>query len=34
MNNLAYCEGMKQVFAFGYYVGTLGEYDLGAVPRA
>ncbi len=33
MNNLAYREGMKQVFEFGYYVGTFGEYDLGAIPR-
>ena len=33
MNNLAYCEGMKNVFQFGYYVGTFGEYDLGAIPR-
>jgi REP element-mobilizing transposase RayT len=34
MNNLAYREGMKGVFEFGYYVGTFGEYDLGAIPRA
>jgi REP element-mobilizing transposase RayT len=33
-NNLAYREGMKWVFEFGYYVGTFGEYDLGAIPRA
>jgi REP element-mobilizing transposase RayT len=33
MNNLAYREGMKPVFDFGYYVGTFGEYDLGAIPR-
>ena len=33
MNNLAYRDGMKQVFEFGYYVGTFGEYDLGAIPR-
>ncbi len=29
MNNLAYTCGMKRVFAFGFYVGTFGEYDLG-----
>ena len=29
MNNLAYACGMKRVFAFGFYVGTCGEYDLG-----
>ena len=29
MNNLAYACGMKRVFAFGFYVGTFGEYDLG-----
>ena len=33
MNNLAYSWGMKPVFEFGYYVGTFGEYDLGAIPR-
>ena len=34
LNNLAYHEGMKWVFDFGYYVGTFGEYDLGAIPRS
>ena len=29
MNNLAYACEMKRVFAFGFYVGTFGEYDLG-----
>ena len=29
MNNLAYVCGMKRAFAFGFYVGTVGEYDLG-----
>ena len=29
MNNLAYACGMKRVFAFGFFVGTFGEYDLG-----
>jgi REP element-mobilizing transposase RayT len=32
MNNLAYSCGMKRAFAFGYYVGTFGEYDLGVAP--
>ena len=29
MNNLTYACGSKRVFAFGFYVGTFGEYDLG-----
>ncbi len=29
MNNLAYVCDQKRVFAFGFYVGTFGEYDLG-----
>lgn len=33
MNNLAYGEGMKPIFEFGFYVGTFGEYDLDAVRR-
>jgi REP element-mobilizing transposase RayT len=32
MNNLAYAQGMKRVFAFSYYVGTFGEYDRNVVP--
>jgi REP element-mobilizing transposase RayT len=32
LNNCAYACGMKPVFRFGYYVGTIGEYDRGAVP--
>jgi REP element-mobilizing transposase RayT len=31
MNNLAYVCGSKRVFSHGFYVGTIGEYDLGAV---
>ena len=31
LNNCAYAHGMKPVFQFGYYVGTIGEYDRGAV---
>jgi hypothetical protein len=29
MNNLAYACGIKRAFAFGFYLGTFGEYDLG-----
>ena len=29
MNNLAYACASKHVFAFGFYAGTFGEYDLG-----
>jgi REP element-mobilizing transposase RayT len=31
LNNCAYAVGLKPVFRFGYYVGTIGEYDRGAV---
>jgi hypothetical protein len=31
MNNCAYACGMAGVFRFGYYAGTIGEYDRGAV---
>ena len=31
LNNLAYAVGMKPIFQFGYYAGTIGEYDRGAV---
>ncbi|MBN2216378.1 MAG: transposase, partial [Pirellulales bacterium] len=31
LNNLAFACGMKTVFQPGYYVGTIGEYDRGAV---
>lgn len=31
LNNCAFACGMKRVFQFGYYVGTIGEYDRGAV---
>ena len=31
LNNCAYAVGMKPVFQFGYYAGTIGEYDRGAV---
>ena len=31
LNNCAYACGMKPVFQFSYYVGTIGEYDRGAV---
>lgn len=31
LNNLAYALGQKAVWQFGYYAGTFGEYDMGAV---
>ncbi len=31
LNNCAYACGMKAMFQLGYYVGTFGEYDRGAV---
>jgi REP element-mobilizing transposase RayT len=31
LNNCAYACGMKPVYKSGYYVGTIGEYDRGAV---
>ncbi|MEJ7595404.1 MAG: transposase [Planctomycetaceae bacterium] len=31
LNNCAFAIGMKPVFQFGYYAGTIGEYDRGAV---
>jgi REP element-mobilizing transposase RayT len=33
LNNLAYAHGMTALFRFGYYVGTFGEYDMGAIWR-
>jgi REP element-mobilizing transposase RayT len=33
MNNLAYVAGMKWLFKFGFYAGTFGEYDRGAMRR-
>jgi len=33
LNNLAYAHGMAEVYRHGYYVGTFGEYDMGAVRR-
>ncbi|MBI1900208.1 MAG: hypothetical protein HYS13_03705 [Planctomycetia bacterium] len=31
MNNLAFAHGMKQIFCFSYYLGTFGDFDMGAV---
>ncbi len=31
MNNLCFALGMTPVFQYSYWVGTFGEYDLGAV---
>jgi REP element-mobilizing transposase RayT len=33
MSNLAFVRGMKAVFEHGFYVGTVGEYDLNVIPR-
>src|SRR6056297_1697604 len=33
MNNIAFAFGQKAVFRPGYYVGTFGEYDMGAVRQ-
>ena len=33
MNNLAFAHGMKALFCESYYVGTFGEYDMGAIRR-
>lgn len=33
LNNLAYAQGMRRVYQYGFYVGTVGEYDLGVVRR-
>jgi hypothetical protein len=33
MNNLAFGQRMKPVFAFGFYVGTFGSYDRQAIRR-
>jgi hypothetical protein len=33
LNNLAYVHGMVELYCQSYYVGTLGEYDMGAVWR-
>jgi hypothetical protein len=33
LNNLAFAHGMRPVFQFGFYAGTFGSYDLGAVRR-
>jgi hypothetical protein len=34
LNNLAFVHGMQPIYQFSYFVGTFGEYDLGAVRRA
>jgi len=33
MNNLAFAHGMKPLFCESYYIGTFGEYDMGAIRR-
>jgi hypothetical protein len=34
LNNLAYSQGMKAAYQYGAYVGTFGDYDLGAIRQA
>jgi hypothetical protein len=31
LNNLAYAQQMRRVYQYGFYVGTVGEYDLDAI---
>lgn len=31
LNNLAYAQGMRRVYQFGAFVGTVGEYTFGAL---
>ena len=33
MNNIAFVYDMRPVLMSSFYVGTFGEYDLGAIPR-
>jgi REP element-mobilizing transposase RayT len=33
LNNLAYAEGMKPIYQFGYYAGTFSRYDLDAIRQ-
>ena len=33
MNNLAFVQGMKQIYEHSFYVGTFGAYDHGAIRR-
>ncbi len=33
LNNLAHAHGMEALFCFSYYLGTFGEYDMGAIWR-
>ncbi|WP_373653318.1 hypothetical protein [Schlesneria sp. DSM 10557] len=34
LNNLAYAHGMRRIFSFSYYVGTVGEFDTGVIQAA
>lgn len=34
LNNLAHAQGMRRVYQYGYFVGTVGEYDLGAIRQS
>jgi REP element-mobilizing transposase RayT len=33
MNNLAFAQGMREIFSFSYYTGTFGNYNMQAVRR-
>ncbi len=33
LNNLAYAQGMKPIYQSGYYAGTFGNYDFGAIEK-
>jgi hypothetical protein len=34
LNNLAYSHGMRAIYRFGFYAGTFGNFDLGALRHA
>lgn len=34
LNNIAFGHEMKPIFQYGFYAGTFGEYDLGAIRWA
>ena len=33
LNNLTYAQGMRRVYQYGFYAGTFGPYDLGAIRK-
>ena len=34
MNNIAYAQDMRPVLQFGFFAGTFGAYDIGAIRNA